>query len=461
MTMKTLERRHAKGRDATTDFVRSVHAYGRIGKTICAFLNGMGGTLYCGVADDGRVVGVPDVAEQAGELERRLKKAISPTAYFTMSTTRFDGRPLVIFEVPQGKDRPYVFEGGVWLRQGAATVAADVGTLRTMLQAQAEIPERWERRASPAMSIDDLDPDEVRITVREAEAAGRFTFADRHDDLRILRELSAYTGSDFTQAGDLLFGRLPTRRHPQCRVQLVRFTGAKSGDVYADNRWFEGPLVRVCVALLAAIGAAVPIRSVFPRGSQRRVDHAAYDLDAVREGIVNAFVHRDYSAYSGGLRVSMFDARIEIWNSGRLPEGLTPTDLRQDHPSILVNPDIAQVFYLRDLMERTGRGTEKIVDASRAIGAPPPQWRDGASGVTLTLFAATQDTSGKTVSLNDRQNQLLLDLHSGDTITPKAYRERYATTVTARQARRDLEELASLGWLRREGQTRSIVYQLP
>lgn len=462
MTMDGLRKRLGNGENATTEFVLDSRSIASIGKTIAAFLNGDGGAIYCGVDNDGVPVGLTgNVGESARAIESRLKTAISPTAFFTAEVIDIDGRAVIVLEVPQGKDRPYVFEGGVWLRQGNRTEAADVATLRRMLQLQGEVPERWERRLSPSMLLEDLDPDEVRTTVREAESAGKFSFTDRSDDLAVLRDLSVYATGGFTQGGDVLFARMPTRRHPQCRAQLVRFTGEKTSDTYADNRWFEGPLVRVCTDLIGAIGAAIPVRSVFPPGEARRVDRPTYDLDAVREGIVNAFVHRDYSAYSGGLRVSMFEGRIEIWNSGRLPDGLTPGDLRQEHPSILINPDIAQVFYLRELMERTGRGTEKIVQASQGIGAAPPQWRDSPTGVTLTLFAATATASGKAVALNDRQNRLLLELQPDDSISPKAYRERYAATVTPRQARRDLEELESLGWLKREGQTRSIVYRLP
>src|SRR6185436_19983520 len=97
---------------------------------------------------------------------------------------------------------------------------------------------------------------------------------------------------------------------------------------------------------------------------------------------VNAFVHRDYSSYSGGLKVSIFRSRIEIWNSGRLPKGLSASSLGRRQESIQINPDFAQVFYIRKFMEQVGRGTELIAQASKALGAPPPVWRDEPTGVT-------------------------------------------------------------------------------
>lgn len=461
MTIEAVRKRVEGGKDRTTEFLVDLNSPDRIARTVCSFLNSEGGAIYCGVDDVGSIVGLQDsTLAQAQELELALKQAVTPTALFTVERMKLDDRDLLIVEVPEGRDRPYVVDGAVWLRRGPETIAADAGSLKALMQEQVEAPMRWERRISPSMSIEDLDLDEVRATVREVEALRRFGFTKREDDLAVLDDLSVYTRGAFTQGGDVLFSRSPSRRHPQCRVQFLRIAQDKSADQYQDIRWFEGPLARVVKELSDAVSAAIPMRATFISGESRRLNQSAYDRDAIREGVVNAFVHRDYSAYSGGLRVTMFENRIEIWNSGRLPKELKPSDLRRDHPSILVNPDIANVFYLRDLMERIGRGTEKIVKASKELGARPPLWLDSPTGVTLTIFASTPTDTGKPVKLNDRQNRLLIDLHPGDELTPREYHSRYAAGVTGRQARRDLEELEKLGWLRRSGQTRTTKYVL-
>ena len=449
------------GESVSIAFVRNATSTTTIGRTLCALLNSEGGQVYCGVDEGGEAVGIAgDVPKLAESLERRLRDMISPASLFAVEAVDLNGRTLIVVEVPQGRDRPYVFDGGVFLRRGSSTTAADAEALKAMVRAQAETPLRWERRPS-SMSVQDLDPDEVRTTVRRIESNGRFALSDRADDVAVVRDLSGYANGAFTHAGDVLFSRKPSQRHPQCRVQFVQFEGDKADDRYKDNRLFEGPMVRAYAELVSAIRAATPVGSVFPAGSVRRVDQSVYDILAVREGLVNAFVHRDYSAHSGGLRVLMFATRLEIWNSGRLPEGLSPGDLRREHPSILVNPDIANVFYALDQMERIGRGTEKIVKASKALGARPPLWRDEPSGVTLTIFASAASKSGGPVELNERQNRLLLDLQPGETFTPREYQDRFASEVTPRQARRDLEELEALSWLVREGATRSTRYRLP
>ncbi len=214
-------------------------------------------------------------------------------------------------EVPEGRDRPYVFTGAVYLRRNSMTATADAATLKKLVQEQAEAPVRWERRFS-SISVEDLDRDEIRAAVRKVEAIGRFTFSDRHDDLAVLNDFSVYLNGAFTHAGDVLFSRRPAVRHPQCRVQFIQFAGDKAENLYKDNRTFEGPLLRAYNDLAGAVRSAIPIQSVFLPGEDRRVDRPAYNMRAVGEGLVNAFVHRDYAAHSGGIRVQMFKNRLEI-----------------------------------------------------------------------------------------------------------------------------------------------------
>lgn len=457
MSLDQLRKRIAKGEDQNTVFAPTTNNIQTIGRAVCALLNTDGGTVICGVDDHGATqVFDEDPARVAKRVEARVRESISPLSLFTAEVVDLDGTTVILVEVPAGKDRPYVFEGGVWLRFGAELRAADRDTLRELLKTSADFAERWERRSSPAMSVEDLDEEEVQATVRDALEGGRFQFTDTSDPIAVLRDLSLTTQSGFTQGGDILFSRLPARRHPQCRAQLIGLTD-KAGAEFVDNRWFEGPLVRTCRDMLSAVSATVRVKSEFRSADGRRTDLPAYDLDALREGIVNAFVHRDYSAYSGGLRVTVYGDRIEIWNSGSLPEGLTPGQLRSDHPSILVNPDIAQVFYLRNLMERIGRGTELIAKASHRLGAPPPRWRQAAGGVTLSIFSA-HVSQAPIEGLNERQSRLIRSADHANTFVFKDYAERYAAHVSDRQARRDLEDLVKRGWVVRSGKGEATTY---
>jgi ATP-dependent DNA helicase RecG len=457
MSIESLQARIAAGENQTTEFKTSADVK-LIGPVVCAFLNADGGKLYCGVTDKGKLSGVVNAAVAARNLELTLKKSISPTPYLTADAVTIEGSEIVVLDVPQGSDPPYVYGGAVWIRSGLQNRPANLPRLRAMLESQGEAIERWERRLSPSMTAEDLDIDEIRATVREAEESGRFSFTKPTDDLLVLNDLSVLVPPGFTNGGDALFSQAPMRRHPQCRAQLLVFAGEKSDSEYLDNRTFKGPLVRTCREIVAAIESTNSIRSVFHAGAVQRSDQPAYDPDAIREGVVNAFVHRDYEAYSGGLKVSVYRDRIEIWNSGALPEGLKPSDLKRDHPSILVNPFIAQVFYLRGFMERVGRGTELIAKASKRLGATAPHWRDTGTGVTLTIYSSHREQEPQR-PLNDRQRAFLDAIAVGDTLSLRDYVSRFAGTITDRHARRDLDELVKAGYVEVVGAGPSTAYR--
>ena len=112
---------------------------------------------------------------------------------------------------------------------------------------------------------------------------------------------------------------------------------------------------------------------------------------------MNAFAHRDYSDFSGGISVTIYPDRLEIENPGKFPEGVTPDKLAVGHISVLRNPDIAHVLYLRGFMEKMGRGSVLIQKVCADSGLPRPQWSQNERGVMLTFFASskTQEVSRK------------------------------------------------------------------
>ena len=130
-----------------------------------------------------------------------------------------------------------------------------------------------------------------------------------------------------------------------------------------------------------------PTSSDFTADNLKRQDIPQYPPDAIREGLVNAFAHRDYSSFSGGIIINIYPDRLEIENTGKFPEGVTPETLSKGHISVLRNPDIAHVLYLRGFMEKMGRGSVLIQKACTDRGLPLPQWSQNEQGVRLTFFA--------------------------------------------------------------------------
>lgn len=446
------------GEDIGTEFKTAVEHMDAIAKTVCSFLNTKGGSVFCGVDDNGKIVGIHDVHANIQKLQVFLNDAISPKALVSVNVDEENDHSIITIEVPQGKDRPYVFDGAVYIRQKSMTRAADASTLREMVQSKSVEPDRWERRPAMALEEDDLDTSEIFKTAEESLKSGRFKFSNPSDQIAILKDLGVYRSGEFTQAADVFFAKNPAVRHPQVRVRVTRFAKDKESDDYLDDQIFQGPLVQVLNKVIDFFERNVTITAHFKNDRIQREDKRQYPLHALREGLVNAFAHRDYAGFSGGLSVGIYPSKIEIWNSGRLPQELKVGDLRKNHPSLPTNPDIAHLLYIRGLMERIGRGTQKIINACKDYGLPAPKWQDQPSGVTLTLYSSKSLVSEE-IRLNIRQDALIKELSPGNEITPAKYRQRFAPDVSERQARRDLKELEDLALLDRKGKGAGTRYQ--
>ena len=143
-------------------------------------------------------------------------------------------------------------------------------------------------------------------------------------------------------------------------------------------------------------------------GVLERQDRPLYPPLALREALVNALCHRDYSIPGGAVNVAIFDDRLEIISSGLLPAGITVADLKREHVSRPRNPLIAEVFFRRGLIERWGRGTQKIVELCRMAGQPEPEFEEQA-GDMVVRFRPSGYTPPLRVghNLTERQREIL------------------------------------------------------
>lgn len=447
-TSEFTERLLAEGESPRLEFKASVEPMTSIAQSVCAFLNTDGGVLIVGVNEEGQPNGSV-TEDQVKSLHRFLRERITPRVLYDVTFEHVSHGDVIVVSVPAGPDRPYVCEGAVYVRKGSSTVAANASTLRALVEESAEPTTRWERRPSIGFEIDDVDRALLDETVRRAGDRRGYVFDNPKDPLAVLSQLSLVQSGQLTNAADVLFGKKVARRHPQTRMRAVCYATDRA-DNFLDEQLYEGPAFKLLEDGMAFLKRHVAIGAEFREGQLPRETKPQYPFNALREALVNALVHRDYAAFSGSVSVSIYPERVEVWNTGKLPRGITPRDLLlASHSSILVNPDIGHVFYLHELMERVGRGTFKIAQECRDLGMRLPDWKNVGSGVRLTMFAAK---AGKaTIDLNERQKELLDALKPGEEIRVPEFVERFGHGITDRQARRDLADLEGYGLLVRHG----------
>ncbi|MCX6143335.1 MAG: putative DNA binding domain-containing protein [Ignavibacteriales bacterium] len=357
-----------------------------IAKTICGFLNGEGGQVVVGVTGEGKVVGVKNAERTESELQRYLIDTIVPEAPVTVSTEQVGDKDILLVKVWGGSRKPYVFGGSIFYRRGSQTVAATSREISDLIQTRQQTDALWERQPALRVEVDDLDLEEIRNTIRHINESGRGkTLSD--DIPEFLSYHGLYQNGHVSNAAVVLFGKEPARFIPQICVRFSVFASGKTGSSFSEDRVLEGNLFKNIEEIQDLFKKHIAFRSKFDKTQWQRTDGFLYPMDALREGVLNALVHRDYSNVSGTASVFVFPDKIEISNYGRLPHEITIADLRRNHYSLPHNPDIAQMCFLKGYIEKIGRGTLKIIEACKSAGLKEPVWSTEASSIKLTFFS--------------------------------------------------------------------------
>ena len=230
---------------------------------------------------------------------------------------------------------------------------------------------------SPLVHLSAADVD--LAAVRRA-FVGRRTINTK--DLRTLRLITRHQGRDVpTVAGIVLFGRARDRTVPDAWIQAGRFAGADRTDII-DTARFDGPPLEELDNVMHFIRRHT--RNAITIDGLTRTEHPEYPLQAVREALVNAVAHADYSQLGAPILVSIFADRLEIESPGVMPYGLTIDDVRSGL-SRLRNHAIARVMNELELVEQWGSGIPRMTRACRDAGLAEPEFVEVASRLRVIL----------------------------------------------------------------------------
>ena len=383
-----------------------------IAKSLCAFLNAQGGIVLIGVKDDGKVIGVKDADKQEVLLKNYLYKSIIPEAPITVTLETIGSKKIILAKVWNGSKPPYVFAHTIYFRKGSQTIKATPNDISKLIVERQKSELHWERQPAIGMELEDLDELEIRKTLNDLAQYGRGKVFSEKQVTEFLTYYGLFQNGNISNAAAVLFAKEPTRYLPQCRIRLVVFKESKSSDNYIHDRILEGNLFRNMEEILQFFDVNIATKSKFSDKRWHRVDTTFPKL-ALREGLMNALIHRDYSNVSGSLIIAFYPDHLEISNYGELPIELKPADLAKNHLSLPRNPDIAHICFLRQMIEKIGRGTLKMIEDCENKGYPKPKWQS-KSGVTtltfpgITVTAKTGD--GVNEAVNEAVNENLTEL---------------------------------------------------
>lgn len=493
MEMTEIDRMLAQPEGQQLAFVRGKFRPDDLAQTLVAMANAQGGTVVVGAAGRGRRV--EGVGDAAAAREAVLDAALACTPPLVLPLPQLvvhGGVALLVLAVPAGLSHVYSLHGKYLRRQGAADEPIPSDALRRLLLERGDTS--WERLTPTTATLDDLDPDKITAYVRRVGTAaegdplgflfrrGALVRADQRPTTNAQRAVpgnehqehhNAESPSSFvvrrsshvpTNAGLLLFGHEVERFFPQCEITLVRYRGRDMSDEFLreDIRDTLPETVR---------RAEIWLSEHMRRGSRmvglERQDWTQFPLGAVREALVNAVAHRDYSVRGEGIRIALFGDRMECYSPGRLPGHVTLQNIVEERFSR--NETLVQVLSDYGLIERLGYGIDRMLRQMADAGLPPPEFRETAAGFLVTLrghvgddrFDAGGIDTGEWVrmGLNERQIAALQHLLEHRRISNRELQE-MALDVSPETIRRDLSDLVERGLLLRVGEKRGTYYIL-
>ena len=352
-----------------------------IAKTITAFINTQGGDLLIGVDDDKNVIGVDNALKLRNRIQHQLIDSIRPNAPISSQVIRYKGKDLILISVWEGSNKPYQYKGQIFSRENDRTKLSNQDILKQLISERKDADFHWERRAVLGASLSDLDKQEINKTIEYYRNFKPDTNFEDEEDFLI--QMGLLKNGHFTNACIVLFAKSPIRFIPQSKIRVTVYPSDSTGDRFLNDRIFDDNLFNNIKGVLSFLDVTFG-KSIVVDGIERK-EKLNYPLLALREGLLNAMVHRDYNSVNGFLQISIFSDRTEIANYGGLPEGITLSDLRKEHNSILRNPDIAKICFIRKYIEMLGSGTLRMINDCRKNKFKTPNWKQSNNITTVTF----------------------------------------------------------------------------
>lgn len=441
-----------KKEDNQLEFIESIN-YKKISETVCAFLNTQGGRIIVGVNAKKEPVFKNEISQEFNELRRYIYNAVTPESLISIRKEEFSNHTLVLIEVIEGTTKPYSVNNQSFIRAGNETRPADDNEMSNLIRARRKEEYSWENSPALEATLDDLDKEEISQAIGLSNNIGRTTRFKSDDPLTFLTHFQLFRNGQLTNAAIVLFGKEPTYFLPQCRARIIHFGKSKSADEYADSLIVEENLFKSYRRIQDYFNKNLPIQSQFSDTNWQRKDLPKYPLKALDEAVINAMMHRDYSDPTGEVFIGIYSDKIEVVNSGELPELLKDINLKKSHRSIPPNPVITHMVYLCGMIEKVGRGTVLITELFDEYGLDEPHWKSTNGGTTLTLPGKP-----KTIKVNERMRSFMMTTETGQQFGREDYEHFFQNNISEKTARLDIGKLLDGYWLEKTGEGPATKY---
>ena len=407
-------------------------------KWICGFANAHGGKLIIGVNDEGVATGIPNVHKLLEDIPNKVRDILGIIVDVNLKIDKdIEYLEIVVEPYPY----PVSYKGQYHYRSGSTKQELKGAALdKFLLQKQGK---RWDGVPVPNISIKDLDNNTFELFRKKAMKSGRLSEDILDEGSEILIENLRLNDGDYLKRAAILLFHPDPEKYVTGAYIKIGFFRTDEDLLYHDE--IHGNLLEQVDKTLDLLLTKY-MRADISYEDMTRIEKYPFPRPALREALLNAVVHKDYS--NGiPIQISVYADKVILWNDGQLPENWTIETLKQKHPSKPYNPDIANAFFRAGLIEAWGRGIQKINSECQRAGLPVPEFRYDFSGFYLEFklsnYNVPEETSVKT------SVKIVEAIKSNDRITIPELAE--IIGVTTRSIERNIQTLQQDGKLIRIG----------
>jgi ATP-dependent DNA helicase RecG len=342
----------AEGEGLTVEFKEKYSS--RIDRDIVALSNSKGGYILLGVNDGGKITG--------DQLTNRMKAEILQLArncdpHINLSQVSQIGNVIVV-EVSEGEEKPYSCSSGYFRRLDAVTQKMSQKEVRDLFKETTDL--LFESLSCKGITFDDISLQKIKTFLKESEVS---FLVNKTNLASFLSSVSVYKDDKINNVGAMMFASDINKFIPYVETILGAFKGVTKTHIY-DRKDVRDDLLTQLNEAMAFLKKHLNVRSEIHEINR----HEIYEipLDALREAVVNALVHRDYSMRGTNISVNVFDDRVEVVSPGGFPKGITKSNFGRE--SVRRNLIIADLFHRMDKMEKVGSGIRRMRDLIKIAG---------------------------------------------------------------------------------------------
>ncbi len=363
--------------------------------SLVAMANHRGGVVIIGVSDNRKIKGIDLNRESIGSWASEIRSKTQPFLSVEIENRIIDNKTVVIFEVAEFPLKPVSFKGRFYLRKNNGNHLLTLQEISEMYLRTKN--SSWDFYPNKEKSLDDLDLEKIEKVKGMIESNLGIDLGGAFNFLRKYSLIVEEDGNDYpANASLLLFSKVPSR---QTDIQIGLF---QDDITIKKNKIIRQDLISEADEVMDFIKTYI-LKEFIITGRPQREERWQYPIDAIREIVINAIIHRDYQEGTHSQFRVYFD-KLVLWNSGWLPFDFTIEDVKEGkRESKPRNKLVAEIFRDAGLIERYGSGVKRAIEQIKEYGLAEPLIEESSGGFRFTILSkefgekAREKTVEKTV----------------------------------------------------------------